>query len=169
MVSGRGWRRSPADGFWQRAGRRAASAFPPDAPVSRSASIFVSRKLETLKVRAEFLRVAGAGRRSAAPGLVVQAAPHPRQPSGAMGIRVGFTASRKVGNAVVRNRAKRRMRAAAATVLPSHGHPGTDYVLIARASTADRPFAELVADLDAALPRIQRGGAQRPSALTAAT
>jgi ribonuclease P protein component len=61
------------------------------------------------------------------------------------------------------------MRAVAATVLPSHGHPGTDYVLIARASTADRPFAELVADLDAALRRIERGGAQRPSALTAAT
>jgi ribonuclease P protein component len=129
----------------------------------------VGRKLETLKIRADFLRVASAGTRSARPGLVVQAAPHPHEPSGHTGIRVGFTASRKVGNAVVRNRAKRRMRAVAATVLPSHGHPGTDYVLIARASTADRPFAELVADLDAALRRIERGGAQRPSALTAAT
>jgi ribonuclease P protein component len=129
----------------------------------------VGRKLETLKIRADFLRVASAGPRSARPGLVVQAAPHPREPSGVAGIRVGFTASRKVGNAIVRNRAKRRMRAAAATVLPSHGHPGTDYVLIARASTADRPFAELVADLEAALRRIERGGAQRPSALTAAT
>jgi ribonuclease P protein component len=129
----------------------------------------VGRKLETLKIRADFLRVASAGTRSARPGLVVQAAPHPHEPSGHTGIRVGFTASRKVGNAVVRNRAKRRMRAAAATVLPSRGHPGTDYVLIARASTADRPFAELVADLDAALRRIERGGAQRPSALTATT
>jgi len=129
----------------------------------------VGRKLETLKIRADFLRVASAGARSARPGLVVQAASHPHEPSGHTGIRVGFTASRKVGNAVVRNRAKRRMRAAAATVLPSHGHPGTDYVLIARASTADRPFAELVADLEAALRRIERGGAQRPSALTAAT
>jgi len=129
----------------------------------------VGRKLETLKIRADFLRVASAGTRSARPGLVVQAAPHPHEPSGHTGIRVGFTASRKVGNAVVRNRAKRRMRAAAATVLPSHGHPGTDYVLIARASTADRPFAELVADLEAALRRIERDGAQRPSALTATT
>jgi ribonuclease P protein component len=129
----------------------------------------VGCKLETLKVRADFLRVASAGRRSAGPGLVVQAAPNPRGPSGATGtgIRVGFTASRKVGNAVVRNRAKRRMRAAAASVLPSHGKPGTDYVLIARASTADRPFTELVADLEAALRRIGRGGAQRSLAFTA--
>jgi ribonuclease P protein component len=129
----------------------------------------VGRKLETLKIRADFLRVASAGTRSAWPGLVLQTAPHPHQPSGVTGIRVGFTASRKVGNSVVRNRARRRMRAAAATVLPSRGHPGTDYVLIARASTADRPFAELVADLDAALRRIERGGAQRPSAPTTAT
>jgi ribonuclease P protein component len=133
----------------------------------------VGRNFETLKIRADFLRVASAGRRSARPGLVVQAAPHPHEPNGApngaAGIRVGFTASRKVGNAVVRNRAKRRMRAAAASALPSHGQSGTDYVLIARASTADRPFAELVADLEAALRRIRRGGAQRLSAPTAET
>jgi ribonuclease P protein component len=126
----------------------------------------VDRKLETLKIRADFLRLASAARRSATPGLVVQAASHPDGPGGATGIRVGFTASRKVGNAVVRNRAKRRMRAAAASVLASHGQPGTDYVLIARAGTADRPFSELIADLETALRRIGRGGARRPSALT---
>jgi len=129
----------------------------------------VGHTLEILKVRADFLRVASAGRRSGGPGLVVQAAPHRHEASGATRIRVGFTASRKVGNAVIRNRAKRRMRAAAASVLPSRGQPGTDYVLIARASTADRPFAELVADLEAALRRFERGGAQRLSAPTAET
>src|SRR4051812_12048911 len=107
MGSGREWRPSPADGFWRHAGRRAASAFPPDGGLARSARDFVGRKLETLKVRAHFLRVAGGGRRAARPGLVVQAAPQPHEPSDATRIRVGFTASRKVGNAVVRNRAKR--------------------------------------------------------------
>jgi len=111
--------------------------------------------LETLKLRSDFLRVA-AGRRVAAPGLVLQAAPQPR--TSARGARVGFTASRKVGNSVTRNRAKRRMRAAAAKILPHEGRPGTDYVLIARASTAERPFVALVSDLEGALRRIESSG-----------
>jgi ribonuclease P protein component len=66
-------------------------------------------------------------------------------------IRVGFTASRKVGNAVARNRAKRRLRAAAAAVLPLHGREGHDYVLVARTATLTRGFAELLNDLSGAL------------------
>ena len=71
------------------------------------------------------------------------------------GIRMGFTCSKKVGNAVARNRAKRRLREAARMILPTHGRPGWDYVLIGRAvETAQRPFEELKRDLIYALKKI---------------
>jgi ribonuclease P protein component len=111
---------------------------------------------ETIKLRRDFLRVANTGQRYAGTSLVVQAVPRPEGSCDAERIRVGYTASRKVGNAVLRNRAKRRMRAAAETVLPMHGRAGTDYVLIARASTPNRPFSQLIADLEAALRRMER-------------
>ncbi len=66
-------------------------------------------------------------------------------------LRVGFTASKKIGGAVVRNRAKRRLRAAAAAVLPLSGVAGTDYVLVARRDTVTRPFDSLLSDLAQAL------------------
>ena len=67
-------------------------------------------------------------------------------------IRVGFTCSKKVGNAVARNRAKRRLREIARLVLPQHGAPGHDYVLIGRAGvTATRPFEQMLDDLRKAL------------------
>ena len=66
-------------------------------------------------------------------------------------LRVGFTASRKIGNAVARNRAKRRLRAAAAALLPLHGRGGHDYVLVARTATLTRRFDDLLADLTGAL------------------
>jgi ribonuclease P protein component len=92
------------------------------------------------------------------PGLVLQAASRPPETSGGETVRVGFTASRKVGNAVLRNRAKRRLRAAAAAVLARDGRQGTDYVLIARAGTGERPYPELVRDLEGALRQIERRG-----------
>jgi ribonuclease P protein component len=118
--------------------------------------------LVRLKTRADFLLVAAGRRRAVRPGLLLQAAPCP--PAGASGkaVRVGFTASRKVGNAVVRNRAKRRLRAAAVAVLTQAGRPGTDYVLIARAATGERPYAELVGDLEAALRQVERPGGEQP-------
>src|SRR5215470_17084604 len=110
--------------------------------------------LVTLKTRADFLRVAAARRRAVAPGLVLQAARRPEGSGCTATVRVGFTASRKVGNAVTRNRAKRRLRSAAAATLRRNGKPGTDYVLIARASTVDRPYEALIADLETALRRV---------------
>ena len=104
--------------------------------------------------RPQFLRVAERGRRFAAPGLVLQACPAPADDTPAGTIRLGLTASRKVGGAVVRNRARRRLRALARAVLPRHGAPGHDYVLVARGDTATRPWPRLVQDIEAALRRL---------------
>lgn len=108
-----------------------------------------------LKRRADFLRVAGTGRKCAEAGLVLQAADR-REPdeSDASMIRVGFTASRKVGSSVARNRARRRLKAAADRVLVRHAATGRDFVLIARGATLTRPFAALVGDLETALRRL---------------
>jgi ribonuclease P protein component len=119
--------------------------------------------LARLKLRADFLRVAASRRSAARPGLVLQAAPMPPGAQNGPVARVGFTASRKVGNAVVRNRAKRRLRAAAAEVLARRGAPETDYVLIARNGTGTRPYAQLVGDLEGALRQVGRSGRREES------
>ena len=82
-------------------------------------------------------------------------------------IRFGLTASKKIGNAVIRNRARRRLRALAREILPLHGLPGWDYVLVGRPeATVSRDFAALRADLVRALGRVHlpggQGGARRP-------
>jgi ribonuclease P protein component len=110
-----------------------------------------------LKRRAEFLRVAAGRRKWVTPGLILQAFRRPAAAAGGAASeapRVGFTASRKVGIAVRRNRARRRLRAAAERVLPGHAAAGHDYVLIARGETLTRPFAALLADLETGLRRL---------------
>ncbi len=102
--------------------------------------------MEHLKVRSDFLRAAR-GIRRVTPGLTLEICANP----GSQAVRIGYTASRKIGGAVVRNRAKRRLRAAAAQVLAPCALPGTDYVLVARKGTATRPFDSLTADLAQAL------------------
>ncbi len=76
---------------------------------------------------------------------------------------LGFTASKKVGNAVARNRAKRRLREAARKLLPEHGLPGVDYVLVARQSAVDAPWAALLDDVGNALIRLRAELAGPPS------
>ena len=82
-------------------------------------------------------------------------------------IGVGFTATRKVGGAVVRNRAKRRLREAARALIPTHGVAGSDYVLVARQGTADREWLRLLDDVRSALTRLA-GAPHSPGAADAA-
>ena len=116
----------------------------------------MAQRLTHLKTRADFLRVAGRGRKWAMPGLVVQAAARSDEGESADAPRLGLTASKKVGNAVARNRAKRRMKALANEVLPLYGRTDVDYVLIGRPATVRRPYAALREDLLAALKRVNR-------------
>jgi len=102
-----------------------------------------------LQRRAEFLRVAGRGRKLATPGLVLQVL----RRDDAEPARLGFTVTKKVGNAVVRNRTRRRLKEAARLVLTEQPVRGADLVLIGRDRTRARPFAALQDDLRQALIR----------------
>jgi ribonuclease P protein component len=102
--------------------------------------------VERLKHRPDFLACAR-GFRRVTPGVSLEAAATPAKYAKTGVARVGFTATKKIGGAVERNRAKRRLRAAAAALLPLYGVEGNDYVLVARAGTLTRPFAELLEDL----------------------
>ncbi|HVJ50993.1 MAG TPA: ribonuclease P protein component [Aliidongia sp.] len=113
--------------------------------------------LGRLKQRKDFLRIAGGRRKWVTPGFILQIHPATapeRAGAQAEGRRVGFTASKKVGNAVARNRAKRRLRALAREVMGPHASAAHDFVLIARGETGGRPYAALAADLEAAMRRL---------------
>jgi ribonuclease P protein component len=104
---------------------------------------------QRLKRRAEFLRVAGKGRKAAMPGLVLQALA--REDSGPA--RVGFTVTKKVGGAVIRNRTRRRLKEAARLLFKGRPVSGVDVVLIGRDATRRRKFGALIEDLRRALTR----------------
>ncbi|TPG39181.1 ribonuclease P protein component [Sphingomonas koreensis] len=106
----------------------------------------------TLTRRADFL-AANSGKRAPMPGFVLLVRP---RGDGDPVKRVGFTVTKKVGNAVVRNRMKRRLRALARDLLPAGGVAGADHVLIGRAGGIERDFALLSAELAKALGKLAR-------------
>jgi ribonuclease P protein component len=129
-----------------------------DTSASDSASavlLCAQHGISTLRQRADFLRAASA-RRMGTGSFLLQARRRGDEASvQANAIRIGFTASKKIGNAVARNRAKRRMRAVVRAVLPELGQAGWDYVLVAKPqATIARDFADLTADLRRALSQI---------------
>ncbi|MBN8811773.1 MULTISPECIES: ribonuclease P protein component [unclassified Sphingomonas] len=108
--------------------------------------------LGRLTQRKDYL-AANAGKRAPMPGFVLIV--HARNDADPV-MRVGITVSKKVGNAVIRNRMKRRFRALAREVLPEAGLPGADHVLIGRNGGIERPFEDLRAELVKALGKIRR-------------
>jgi ribonuclease P protein component len=119
--------------------------------------------LVTLKTRAEFQRVRGGGR-ATNDAFILEGKRRPAAPAGTVGVagpRFGFTITKKIGNAVVRNRIRRRLRAALSEVAPGRADPETDYVIVARIAAATRPFAGLAADLAAAITRVGTAQKQR--------
>ena len=113
-------------------------------------------ELPVLTRRADFL-AANRGLRIARPGFVLLA-----RPNGGEAIRFGITVTKKIGNAVVRNRMKRRFRALVRALLPDAGLPGHDHVLIGREGGLERDFALLCAELLAALARAAEGKGDPP-------
>jgi ribonuclease P protein component len=120
-----------------------------DAPPAAPALI-----LGRMRRRADFLKAAAA-RRQGTPGFLIQG----RDRGDTDPPRVGFTCSKKVGNAVARNRAKRRLREVARLALAPVARAGWDYVLVGRPqATEERDFSALLAEAEAAVARLHGGG-----------
>ena len=108
-------------------------------------------RIATIRNRADFI-AANRGIRVARPGFVLLVKPE-SAPADEADMRFGVTVTKKIGNAVVRNRMKRRFRALARDVFPERGFPGSDHVMIGRAGGVEREFSKLRDDLASALRR----------------
>ena len=115
-------------------------------------------KLTTLKKRSEFLRIRG-GNRCPGPSFVLETKARADQPEACCPPRFGFTVTKAMGNAVVRNRIRRRLKAAVTAVADGRARTGHDYVLIARKPAFDIPFDSLKKDLERAFHRVHHASA----------
>ena len=113
----------------------------------------VSVCLAVMQNRPDYLRTAQ-GRRQGTGSFLLQGR---ARGDGLELVRIGFTASKKIGNAVARNRAKRRLRALARDVLPAMAQPGWDYVLVAKPdATVSRDYQDMLTDLGFALRSVHK-------------
>jgi ribonuclease P protein component len=135
----------------------AASAFPRSSDKIRARN----RQVERLKTRSAF-RAAASGRRISRPGFVLQALKTGHD--GARSPRFGFTVTKKIGNAVVRNRIRRRLKEAVRVAGAENGEKGADYVLVGRRAALSLEFDRLVTDLLSGITQLSRqDDAQKPS------
>jgi ribonuclease P protein component len=110
--------------------------------------------LERLRQRRDFLNLNSQGRKFVTQSLIMLTTPSPAASDASC--RLGFTATRKLGGAVVRNSIRRRLKEAARLTFPAHARAGQDYVLIARPAALERPFPALQQDMRFALSRLHR-------------
>lgn len=129
--------------------QKAASAFPPDFCLIRKMP-----EVNVIKKREDFLLAAKSGFKFVKPSVVVQSRQRNDEGGVSPEIRIGFTATKKLGNAVIRNRAKRRLRAAAAKLVPELGLQGCDYVFIGREEVYKGKFTNLLRDMRHSLRRL---------------
>jgi len=118
------------------------------------------RAPDTIRQRRDFL-AANQGRRVPSAGFVLLVR---QRGDGSALMRAGYTVTKKVGNSVVRNRLKRRLRELVLLTLPAHGHPGADHVLIGRDAGLTREFAVMLADLEKALAKAHLPPKPKPAA-----
>jgi ribonuclease P protein component len=116
-----------------------------------------------LPQRADFLRLQAAGRKQVTPGFILQIGDRPSTSGARPDPRVGFTVTKRVGNAVIRNRVRRRLRALAREVLRPRARTDLDYVLIGRQEALHRDYAKMADDLRRALRRLKADMAERPA------
>lgn len=123
------------------------------------------RRAGRLPRRADFLRIQAGGRKQVMPGFILQIGDRPAAIGPAGDPRVGFTVTKRIGNAVVRNRVRRRLRALAREVLVPIGRADLDYVLIGRQDAVHRAYATMADDLRRALRRLKAAEAppERPA------
>jgi ribonuclease P protein component len=121
----------------------AKSSRPDPLILSHLTLVHLARRAEFLAAARDIRKVAGS--------ITLELTPTPEAQRREGEARIGFTASRKIGNAVARNRAKRRLRAAARETVPLSGRAGHDYVLVARAGILARDFQALLGDIKAAM------------------